>query len=90
MNMLQKAKSFYFNANATVKNKILEAIDRNEHICTTVINAYEILKGLKWKNSKHLGITPVTLVPNSRSRVYLQPEAKDAENLDGKCNHQCR
>ena len=44
--------SYYFNANATIKDKMLEAIDRNEHICTTVVNAYEILKGLKWKNSK--------------------------------------
>ena len=44
--------SYYFKANATVKDKMLEAIDRNEHICTTAINAYEIFKGLKRKGSK--------------------------------------
>jgi predicted nucleic acid-binding protein len=44
--------SYYFNANIKVKEKILEAIDNNESICTTVINIYEILKGFRWKNNK--------------------------------------
>jgi len=44
--------SYYFNANAKIKEKILEAIDNDEDICTTVINIYEILKGFKWKNNK--------------------------------------
>ena len=44
--------SYYFNANIKIKEKILEAIEKNENICTTVINIYEILKGFKWKNNK--------------------------------------
>jgi predicted nucleic acid-binding protein len=35
-----------------VKEKMLEAIDSDEEICTTVINIYEILKGFRWKNNK--------------------------------------
>jgi tRNA(fMet)-specific endonuclease VapC len=44
--------SYYFNANIKIKEKILETIDNNENICTTVINIYEILKGFRWKNNK--------------------------------------
>ncbi|MDR2965156.1 MAG: PIN domain-containing protein [Treponema sp.] len=45
--------SYYFNSNEKIKEKILEIIDNNENICTTVINVYEILKGLKWKNNQN-------------------------------------
>jgi len=45
--------SYYFNANIKIKEKIIEAIDNNENICTTVINIYEILKGFRWKNNKN-------------------------------------
>ncbi|MDR1231082.1 MAG: PIN domain-containing protein, partial [Spirochaetaceae bacterium] len=44
--------SYYFNADNTVKEKLLEAIENEEEICTTVINIYEILKGFRWKNNK--------------------------------------
>jgi predicted nucleic acid-binding protein len=44
--------SYYFNADNTIKEKMLEAIDNDEEICTTVINIYEILKGFRWKNNK--------------------------------------
>jgi tRNA(fMet)-specific endonuclease VapC len=44
--------SYYFNANAKIREKILNAIDNDENICITVINAYEILKGFRWKNNK--------------------------------------
>jgi tRNA(fMet)-specific endonuclease VapC len=44
--------SYYFNADNTVKERMLEAIDNDEEICTTVINIYEILKGFRWKNNK--------------------------------------
>jgi len=44
--------SYFLSANADVKEKILEIIDRDESVCTTVINVYEILKGFKWKNNK--------------------------------------
>ena len=45
--------SYYFNSNRTVKEKLLETIDNDENICTTVINVYEILKGFKWKNNQN-------------------------------------
>ena len=44
--------SYYFNANTKIKERILEIIDNDENICTTVINIYEILKGLRWKNNE--------------------------------------
>jgi tRNA(fMet)-specific endonuclease VapC len=44
--------SYYFNSNEKIKEKLLEIIDNNENLCTTVINVYEILKGFKWKNNK--------------------------------------
>lgn len=44
--------SYYFNANTTIRQKILEAIDNDEEICTTTINTYEILKGFRWKNNQ--------------------------------------
>jgi predicted nucleic acid-binding protein len=44
--------SYYFNADVKVKEKIVEAIDNDENICTTVVNIYEILKGFRWKNNK--------------------------------------
>jgi tRNA(fMet)-specific endonuclease VapC len=44
--------SYYFNANNEVKERLMEAVDSDEEICTTVINVYEILKGFKWKNNK--------------------------------------
>ena len=44
--------SYYFSANTKIKEKLIEAIENNENICTTVINVYEILKGFKWRNNK--------------------------------------
>jgi len=44
--------SYYFNGNIIIKEKLLETIDNDENIYTTVINIYEILKGFRWKNNK--------------------------------------
>ena len=44
--------SYYFNANNKIKEKLMEAVDDDKEICTTVINIYEILKGFRWKNNK--------------------------------------
>ena len=44
--------SYYFNGNVKIKEKLLETIDNDENIYTTVINIYEILKGFRWKNNK--------------------------------------
>jgi len=43
--------SYYFNADTTIKEKMLEIIDKDENIAITIINVYEILKGLKWRNN---------------------------------------
>ena len=45
--------SYFFNSNEKIKEKLLEIIDNDESICTTVINVYEILKGFRWKNSQN-------------------------------------
>jgi tRNA(fMet)-specific endonuclease VapC len=44
--------SYYFGANEKIKKRILEAIDSNVALCTTIINVYEIQKGLRWKNNR--------------------------------------
>jgi len=44
--------SYYFNANEKIKEKIIETIDNDGIICTTVINIYEIFKGFRWKNDE--------------------------------------
>ena len=43
--------SYYFNSNKNVLDNLLEAIDNNKDVCTTVINVYEIQKGFKWKHN---------------------------------------
>ncbi|MCL2038984.1 MAG: PIN domain-containing protein [Bacteroidetes bacterium] len=45
--------SYYFNGSIEIKEKLLEAIDNDENIATTIINVYEILKGLRWKNNNN-------------------------------------
>jgi len=45
--------SYFFNANTKIKEKLIEIINNNENICMTIINVYEILKGLKWKYNKN-------------------------------------
>jgi tRNA(fMet)-specific endonuclease VapC len=44
--------SYFFNGNVNIKEKILELIKKDESICMTTINIYEIQKGLRWKNNK--------------------------------------
>jgi tRNA(fMet)-specific endonuclease VapC len=44
--------SYYFNANEKIKEKILETIDNDGIISTTVINVYEIFKGFRYKNNE--------------------------------------
>jgi len=43
--------SYHFSSHTKIKDKLLELADQDERICITVINVYEILKGLKWKNN---------------------------------------
>jgi tRNA(fMet)-specific endonuclease VapC len=45
--------SYYFSGNATIKDKLLKAIQSGHKIALTSINVYEILKGLKYKNNKN-------------------------------------
>jgi tRNA(fMet)-specific endonuclease VapC len=44
--------SYYFNGNIKIKNKITEALNKNEIVCLTSINVYEILKGFRWRGNK--------------------------------------
>jgi tRNA(fMet)-specific endonuclease VapC len=44
--------SYYFNGNIKIKDKILEVLDKNEEICLTMINVYEVLKGFRWRENK--------------------------------------
>ena len=44
--------SYYFNGNQIVKTKFDKALQRNDEICTTLLNVFEIIKGLRWKENK--------------------------------------
>lgn len=44
--------SYYFNGNIKIKEKILGSLNKNEQICLTAINVYEILKGFRWRKNK--------------------------------------
>jgi tRNA(fMet)-specific endonuclease VapC len=44
--------SYYFNGNVKIKDKIIETLNKNEKICLTIINVYEILKGFRWRRNK--------------------------------------
>jgi tRNA(fMet)-specific endonuclease VapC len=44
--------SYYFNGNIKIKNRITEALNKNEMVCLTSINVYEMLKGFRWRGSK--------------------------------------
>ena len=46
--------TYYFQANKRIKERLDSAILDDELICTTVINAYEVLKGLRWKDPKNM------------------------------------
>jgi predicted nucleic acid-binding protein len=43
--------SYYFNGNDKIKEKIMESLSKNEQICLTSINVYEIVKGFRWRRS---------------------------------------
>ena len=44
--------SYYFKGNDKVTTNLTKAFKSEEPVATTIINVYEILKGLKYKNSK--------------------------------------
>jgi tRNA(fMet)-specific endonuclease VapC len=44
--------SYYFSGNIKIREKILESLNKNEQICLTAINVYEILKGFRWRKNK--------------------------------------
>ena len=41
------------NYTKSIIDKMSTAIDKDEILCTTNINIYEILKGFRWKNNKN-------------------------------------
>ena len=87
--------SYYFNADQKIRDKILEMIDHDESINTTIINIYEILKGFRWKNSKRketqfrefmedLSIFPIDdMVIDIASNVYANLRKKGITIGDG-------
>ena len=44
--------SYYLNSNQNVVDNFLRLFDREIKLCTTVINIYELYKGLRWKKNK--------------------------------------
>ena len=46
--------SYLFGGNGSVRVQLARAIDGGEQICTTTINVYEILKGLKYKTNQKI------------------------------------
>ena len=44
--------SYYLNADKQIINNIMQLVDDNEILCTTVVNKFEIIRGFKWKKSK--------------------------------------
>jgi tRNA(fMet)-specific endonuclease VapC len=44
--------SYYFNGDMKVKDRIIESLSKDEKICLTVINVYEILKGFRWRKNQ--------------------------------------
>jgi tRNA(fMet)-specific endonuclease VapC len=44
--------SYYFSGNIKIKDKIIESLGKEEKICLTIINVYEILKGFRWRKNK--------------------------------------
>ena len=45
--------SYSLTGNAVICGKIQEALDDKHQICLTIINVYEIIKGLRYKNNKN-------------------------------------
>jgi len=44
--------SYYLKSDENIIDKVMENIDNDDILCTTLLNVYEILKGFKWKNNK--------------------------------------
>ena len=44
--------SYYLNTNKMIIDNLMQLIDKNEILCTTVINKYEIIRGFMWKKNK--------------------------------------
>ena len=44
--------SYYLSANQQIINNIMQLVDDNEILCTTVVNKFEIIRGFRWKKSK--------------------------------------
>ena len=88
--------SFYIKGVPEIYDKINEAFDSNDTLCTTLINKYEIIKGFRWKENKrkeihytnfmnHLMILPINeTVINIAANIYanLRRSGKVIGDLD--------
>ena len=45
--------SYFLTGNQIIREKIQKQIDFGHQICLTCINAYEIIKGLKYRGNKN-------------------------------------
>ena len=46
--------SYHFKSNENVTNRMLESVEQGNQLCITVINAYEVLKGLRSRNNQRI------------------------------------
>ena len=44
--------SYYFDGEHKIKARLDEVFRLKEDICTTVVNVYEVIKGLRWRDNK--------------------------------------
>jgi len=44
--------SYYLDGDFNIKKCLDNAFRQNVEICTTVVNVYEVIKGLRWRNNK--------------------------------------
>ena len=73
--------SYHFGADTKIKDKLFKAMQQNEKVCVTVINIYEILKGLKWR-SNHQIETKIKNFLNSLSVYSIDIDVIDiASNI---------
>ena len=88
--------SFYIKGMPEIYDKINEAFDNNDTICTTLINKYEKIKGFRWKENRkkevhymnffnHLIVLPINeTVVNIAANIYanLRRNGKIVGDLD--------
>ena len=68
--------SYFSTGNSVIGDKMQKAINDGNQICLTIINVYEILKGLKYKSNKNKEQWFKNFLPNI-TIFYLDDRAID-------------